>query len=59
MAGLLAQGCTTLTAAQLGVFLHGVAADQAATHLGVRAMIPSDLLDHLGASFLFLEKQRS
>lgn len=59
MTGLLAQGCEPLVAAQLAVFLHGVAADLAASEIGVRAMIPGDLLDFFGKAFLFLEKKRT
>jgi len=58
IAGLLAQGCEALAATQLGVFLHGVAADEAARKRGVRAMTPSDVIDHLGDAFMYLEKQQ-
>lgn len=55
IAGLLAQGCAPLTAAQLGVFLHGVAADRAAADIGVRALTPSDVIEYLGKAFLYVE----
>lgn len=53
---LLAQGSTPLRAARLGVFLHGMTADQLVSRFGVRAMIPSDLIENLGQSFLELER---
>lgn len=54
--GLLAQGCSATAAAQIGVFLHGVAADRAADKIGVRAMAPSDLIDYLGEAFRYVEE---
>ena len=58
LAGLLAQGLGSEEAAKLAVFMHGMAADFAAAKLGVRAMLPSDVIDHFGAAFLALEKLR-
>ena len=55
--GLLAQGCPALDAARLGVFLHGMAADVTAERISVRAMIPSDVVDALGVTYLRLEKK--
>ncbi len=48
---LLAQGYTPLEAAQLGVWLHGLAGDEAKRKVGSRGMIASDIIDHLPASF--------
>lgn len=56
IAGLLAQGCEPGVAAQLGVFVHGVAADRAAEDLGVRAMTPQDVIEALGRAFVFIER---
>jgi len=50
--GLLAQGYEPRDAAILGVYLHGLAGDFAAKTLGKESMIASDLIDHLGQSFL-------
>jgi NAD(P)H-hydrate epimerase len=56
VAGLLAQGMAPEAAARVGVFLHGLAADLAAEKLGVRAMLPSDVIEFLGAAFLKLDR---
>ncbi len=56
LTGLLGQGVGPLQAAALAVFLHGVAADKAAQRIGVRAMNPSDVIDHLGEAFVYLER---
>lgn len=56
IAGLLAQGAPAVDAARLGVFLHGLAGDVTAEKLGVRAMVPSDVIDNLGPAFMRLEK---
>jgi NAD(P)H-hydrate epimerase len=56
IAGLLAQGLSAGRAARLGVFLHGLAGDKAAQKTGVRAMIPSDVIDCLGKAFRAIEE---
>ena len=38
-------------AAQLAVFLHGLAGDLAAQATGMTALAANDLVDHLGAAF--------
>lgn len=48
---LLAQGHTPLHAAMLGVSLHGLSGDIAATNLGQISLIASDLIDHLPRAF--------
>lgn len=48
---LLCQGLAAFEAAQLGVYVHGLAGDLAAAELGQVAMIASDLLDFLPAAF--------
>lgn len=48
---LLAQGYTSEYAASLGVFLHGLAGDLAAADKGQESMLPSDLIQCLGAAF--------
>ena len=55
IAGLLAQGLSPLEAARCGVYLHGAAGDNAAKRLSQHAMLPTDILDELGALFLQLE----
>ncbi len=51
----LAQGMAALDAARAGVFLHGLAGDLANEKLGARAMLTTDLTEHLGAAFATLE----
>jgi NAD(P)H-hydrate epimerase len=51
LAALVAQGYESPTAAQLGVFLHGLAGDLAVEASGMTALAAGDLLDHLGAAF--------
>lgn len=46
---LLAQGAEPYAAACLGVYLHGLAGDEAAAKLGEHAMIASDIIDALPA----------
>lgn len=47
IAGLLAQGLPLNSAAQQGVMLHGLAADQAALESGERGLLASDLMPYL------------
>lgn len=47
IAGLLAQTSVALPSALCGVFLHGLAADLAARSIPPRAMIASDVIEHL------------
>lgn len=55
LTGLLAQGYNAEEAAVLGVYLHGLAGDIAATHLSEEAMIAGDITKHLGKAFLQLQ----
>lgn len=50
--GLMAQKYSPLQAAALGVMLHGLAGDIAATQLGYEALIASDIIDNLGSAFI-------
>jgi NAD(P)H-hydrate epimerase len=47
----LAQGMAALDAARVGVFIHGLAGDLANEKLGARAMLTTDLIEHLGPAF--------
>lgn len=49
--GLLAQGYSPLSAAQLGVTLHALAGDIAAEELGHHSLIASDIITHLPQAF--------
>jgi hydroxyethylthiazole kinase-like uncharacterized protein yjeF len=54
LTGLLAQNYTSLEAAQLGVYLHGLAGDLAARAKGFESMIASDLISFTSNAFLEL-----
>ena len=47
IAGLLAQGADNLEAAALGVYIHGLAGDGAASKLGKYSMIADDIIDNI------------
>ncbi|MFD0931182.1 NAD(P)H-hydrate dehydratase [Psychroflexus salinarum] len=49
--GLLAQGYSSLNAATIGMFLHGMAGDLAAKETSQESLIASDITNHLGYSF--------
>lgn len=51
IAALVGQGLKPFEAAQLGVYLHGIAADLAVRQIGEISMIASDLLDYLPEAF--------
>lgn len=53
IAALLAQGLTPHNAACLGVYLHGVAGEQAALELTTYCMIASDIIDFFPIAFAF------
>ncbi len=57
--GLLAQGMEDEQAAALGVFLHGMAGEAAASALGDRAVLARDLADFLGVFPNDIEKEVS
>lgn len=54
--GLLAQSYPPLLAAQLGVFLHGLAGDIAAERTEQESLLASDVIECLGAGFKELRK---
>lgn len=56
--GLLGQKMDVNEAVILGVFLHSLSGDYASRQLGHRSMTASDIISHIGDSFLFLRKQR-
>ncbi len=49
---LVGQGLGAFEAAALGAYLHGLAGDLAAAHLGQEALTATVLLDYLGAAFV-------
>lgn len=53
IAALLGQGLAPFEAAQLGVYLHGLAGDIARDHKSEYALIATDVLDHLPAAFVY------
>ncbi|MGX7666609.1 NAD(P)H-hydrate dehydratase [Flavobacterium pedocola] len=54
--GLLAQQYTSVDAAVLGVYLHGLTADLAVPETGYHSFIASDIIGYLGKAFLTLTK---
>lgn len=56
IASLLAQGLKPLDAARLGVYLHGVAGEEAALELTSYCMIASDLFDFFPTAFAFARR---
>lgn len=54
IAGIKAQGYTSLESCLLGVYLHGLAGDLAAKVQGYESLIATDIIDHLGKSFITL-----
>lgn len=57
IAGLLAQGYLPAEAAQLGVYLHGLAGDFAAEELGEASLIASDLIAYLPKALKQMKEQ--
>ncbi|MFQ5349179.1 MAG: NAD(P)H-hydrate dehydratase, partial [Thermoanaerobaculia bacterium] len=51
LAALVGQGYELPAAAQLGVYLHGLAGDLAVETIGMTALAADDLVSHLGAAF--------
>lgn len=51
LAALLAQGYSSIEAAILAVFLHGLAGDLAVKEQSMEALIASDIIQHLGPAF--------
>ena len=54
LAGLRAQGYSSLETCLLGVFLHGLSGDLAAEERSQEALIASDIIQNLGTAFLSL-----
>ncbi len=52
---LLAQGCTPVSAARLGVYLHGLAGDLTAKKFGYQGVTPSRIIDKIGSAFKKIE----
>jgi NAD(P)H-hydrate epimerase len=57
IAALMGQGLEPWAAAQLGVYIHGLAGDLARNELGEVALIASDLLDYLPRAFCHFRNQ--
>ncbi len=55
LTGLLAQGYSSVEAAILGVYLHGLAGDLAARSSSMESMLAGDIVEHLGKAFRFIE----
>ena len=52
IAALLGQGLDAFAAAQLGVYIHGLAGDLAREAFGEVSLIATDLIDYLPVAFL-------
>jgi NAD(P)H-hydrate epimerase len=59
LAALVGQGLAAFAAAQLGVYLHGLAGDLARDDLGEVSLIASDLLDYMPRAFGNFRGQKS
>ncbi len=55
IASLMAQGVSRFEAACIGVYIHGLAGDLAATDLTKTAMLPRDIIDYLPRAFKIVE----
>lgn len=53
--GLLAQGYSSVEAAILGVYLHGLSGDLAAHKMGEESLIAGDIIDHIGSAYQTLK----
>jgi hydroxyethylthiazole kinase-like uncharacterized protein yjeF len=56
LTGLLAQGYSSVEAALLGVYLHGLAGDFAAKEFSMEAMVAGDIVENLGKAFQFIQQ---
>jgi NAD(P)H-hydrate epimerase len=54
--GLLARGYKQREACMIGVYLHGLAGDIAASELGEESLIASDIIQYLPKAFLKVKK---
>lgn len=52
LTGILAQGYSSIETAILGVYLHGMAGDLAASKISMEALLASDIINSLGSAFL-------
>jgi NAD(P)H-hydrate epimerase len=59
LVGLLAQGLSPLDAARAGVFIHGLAGDQAAAEIGDAGTLAGDLLPRLPAAIRWIRSGQS
>ncbi len=55
IAGLLGQGLDPLQASVLGVYLHGLSGDIAASKRGMHSLLALDLIEHIPDAFLSLQ----
>lgn len=57
LTGLISQGYDSVTAAILGVYLHGKAGDIALPSFGYQALTAGDIVEHIGDAYLDLFKK--
>ncbi|MDB5232758.1 MAG: epimerase [Chitinophagaceae bacterium] len=53
---LLSQGYSPKEAAQMGVFIHGLAGELSLGDQSMESMLPTDIIEHLGKAFLQIAK---
>ena len=53
--GLLSQGYEPLVAAQLGIYVHGLAGDLALVREHPNSLIASDIIEKLGSAFKHID----
>ena len=58
IAALIGQGLHPFAAAKLGVYLHGLAGDLAATETGIHGLMASDIIDNLPNAFVTYSEMR-
>ena len=56
LTSLLAQGYSSLEAAKLGVYIHGLTADLKKNSIHSKAFIASDIIDTIGDAYFYLEE---
>jgi len=58
MLALLANGYTTIEAAKLGVFIHGLAADLATDTIAIESLLATDVIEHISNAFVWVKHKQ-
>jgi len=59
LTGLLAQGYQPLSAAKIGVFIHGLAADLALEKSSIYSLSPMDIISAIGKAYNYIQENES